>query len=65
MFVKINGETPYLWRDVHHEGEVLGAFVTKRRNRQAALKFLRNAMKRYGRPKAVVTDRLKSYRAAM
>ena len=65
MFVKINGETHYLWRAVDHEGEVLEAFVTKRRNRHAALKFLRKAMKRYGQPHTIVTDRLKSYRAAM
>jgi|TARA_R110002072_G_scaffold80606_12_gene185127 putative transposase len=65
MFVKINGETHYLWRAVDHEGEVLEAYVTKRRNRQAALKFLRKAMKRYGQPMTIVTDRLKSYRAAM
>jgi putative transposase len=65
MFVKINGDTHYLWRAVDHEGEVLEAFVTKRRNRQAALKYLRKAMKRYGQPKTIVTDRLNSYRAAM
>lgn len=38
VFVKINGETHYLWRAVDHEGEVLEVFVT---------------------------DRLRSYRAAM
>ncbi len=65
VFVRINGETHYLWRAVDHEGEVLESFVTKRRNRAAALKFLKKSMKRYGRPKVVVTDRLKSYRAAM
>ena len=65
VFVKINGETFYLWRAVDHEGEVLEVFATKRRDRKAALAFLRRAMKRYGRPKAVVTDRLRSYRAAM
>jgi putative transposase len=64
-FVRINGETHYLWRAVDHEGEVLESFVTKKRDRKAALKFLRKAMKRYGRPKVVVTDRLRSYRAAM
>jgi putative transposase len=63
--VRINGETHYLWRAVDHEGEVLESFVTKRRNRVAALRFLRKAMKRYGQPEVVVTDRLKSYRAAM
>ena len=65
VFVRINGETYYLWRSVDHEGEVLEAFVTKRRNRKAALRFLRKAMKRYGRPLAIMTDRLRSYRAAM
>ena len=65
VFVRINGETYYLWRAVDHEGEVLEAFVTKKRDRKAALIFLRKAMKRYGRPKVIVTDRLRSYRAAM
>jgi putative transposase len=27
----------YLWRAVDHEGEVLGSFVMKRRDRKAAL----------------------------
>ena len=65
VFVKVNGELHYLWRPVDHGGEVLEVYVTKRRNRQAVLRFLRKAMKRYGNPKVVVTDRLKSYRAAM
>jgi len=65
VFEKINGETHYLWRAVDHEGEVLEVFVTKRRDRKAALRFLRRTMKRYGLPKGIVTDRLRSYRAAM
>ena len=65
VFVKINGETHYLWRAVDHEGEVLEVFVTKQRDRKAALKFLKRAMKRYGRPRSIVTDRLRSYGAAM
>lgn len=65
VFVRINGETHYLWRAVDHEGEVLEVFVTKRRDSKAALIFLRRAMKRYGRPEAIVTDRLRSYHAAM
>jgi putative transposase len=63
--VKINGETHYLWRAVDHEGEVLEAYVTKRRDRKAALDFLKRIMKKYGAPKVIVTDRLKSYRADM
>ncbi len=65
VFVRINGETCYLWRAVDHEGEVLEVYVTKRRDREAALEFLKRAMRRYGRPAMIVTDRLKSYRAAM
>ncbi len=65
MFVRINGETHYLWRAVDHEGEVLEVFATKRRDRRAALKFLKRTMKRYGRPRSIVTDRLRSYRSAM
>ena len=63
--VRINGKTHYLWRAVDHEGEVVEVFVTKRRDRRAALEFLTRAMKRYGRPASIVTDRLPSYRAAM
>jgi putative transposase len=65
VFVRINGETHYLWRAVDHEGEVLEVFATKRRDRRAALKFLKRMMKRYGRPRSIVTDRLRSYRSAM
>ena len=63
--MKINGETHDLWRAVDHEGEVLEVFATRRRDRRAALKFLKRAMKRYGRPRSIVTDRLRSYCAAM
>ncbi|WP_435141879.1 IS6 family transposase [Pseudopelagicola sp. nBUS_19] len=65
VFVKINGETHYLWRAVDHEGEVLESYVTKRRDRKAALKFLRKTMKRFGPPHVIVTELLRSYGAAM
>ena len=41
VFVRINGKTCYLWRAVDHEGEVLEVFATKRRDRRAALRFLK------------------------
>jgi putative transposase len=65
VFVKINGEMQYLWRAVDHEGEVLESYVNKRRDRKAALNFLRKLMKRHGQPQVIVTDRLRSYGAAM
>ena len=65
VFVKINGERHYLWRAVDHDGEVLESFVTKTRDKKAALKFLKKTMRRYGRPVAIVTDLLRSYGAAL
>ena len=65
VFVRINGETHCLWRAVDHEGEVLEVFATKRRDRRAALKFLKRTLKRYSRSRSIVTDRLRSYRSAM
>src|SRR4030095_273769 len=65
VYVKINGEMRYLWRAVDHEGEVLESYVTKTRDKAAALAFIKRAMKRHGRPQAVVTDGLRSYSAAM
>ena len=65
LFVKINGMTRYLWRAVDHEGEVLESYVTKRRDRKSALKFFKKSMKRHCRPHILVTDKLRSYGAAM
>ena len=65
IFVKINGERYYLWRAVDHEGEVLESYVTKTRDKKAALKFLKKAMRKHGQPVAVVTDKLRSYGAAL
>ena len=65
IFVKVAGETHYLWRAIDHEGEVLEAFVTKTRDKEAALRFLKKAMKRYGQPNVIVTDGLASYGAAL
>ena len=44
---------------------MLEAFVSKKRDRKAALKFLRKLMKRYPRSAEIVTDRLRSYRSAL
>ncbi len=65
VFVPINGVQHYLWRAVDHEGEGLEAFVSKHRDRKAALRFLRKLMKRHGRPEELVTDKLRSFGAAL
>jgi putative transposase len=50
---------------VDHEGEVLESFVTKSRDKKAALKFLKKAMRKHGQPEVIVTDGLLSYGAAL
>ena len=65
VFVKINGETHYLWRAVDHEGEILESYVTRTRDKAAALAFMKKALKRHGAPERITTDGLRSYGAAM
>ena len=65
MYVKLNGEMVYLWRAVDQEGEILESFVTKKRDKEAALSFMKKALKRHGSLEAITTDGLASYKAAM
>lgn len=65
VFVRINGVQHYLWRAVDQEGEVLESYVTKTRDKAAALRFLRKLIKRHGRAEELVTDGLRSYGAAL
>ena len=65
VYVKINGEMHYLWRAVDQEGEVLESYVTRPRDKAAALRFMKKALKRHGSPEAITTDGLRSYKAAM
>src|SRR6202011_3930439 len=65
VYLKIDGRMVYLWRAVDAEGEVLDVLVQSRRNKRAALKLMRNLLKKYGFvPDKLVTDELRSYTAA-
>ena len=44
LFAKTNGKRHDLWRAIDHEGEILEAVVTKRRNKKDALKFFGKLM---------------------
>ena len=66
VFLKIDGKIVYLWRAVDDEREVLDILVQSKRDRKAALRLLRKLLKRQGHaPDAIVTDRLRSYGAAL
>jgi putative transposase len=66
VFLTINGERHYLWRAVDQDDHVLDILVQSRRNKKAAKKFFRKLLKglQYV-PRVVITDKLKSYDAAM
>jgi putative transposase len=65
VFIAIRGKRHYLWRAVDQDGDVIDILLTKRRDRQAAKRFFRKALKRQGQvPWQLVTDKLRTYQAA-
>ena len=65
MYVKVNGEMVYLWRAVDQEGEILQSYVTKTRDKIAALTFMKKALKRHGSSESITTDGLRTYSLVM
>ena len=65
LFIRIRGETYYLWRAVDQDGQTLDILVQKRCNTQAAKRFFRKFLKglRYVLNR-FVTDKVRSYQAA-
>ena len=63
--VKLKGQQYYLWRAVDAEGNVLDVLLQRHRDTNAAKRFFRQLLKKQGFvPRAIVTDKLKSYKAA-
>jgi len=65
VVISIRGQKHWLWRAVDAKGDVLEILVQSRRNAQAAKRFLTKLMKRWGLPRVLVTDKLRSYGAAI
>ncbi len=65
FFITIQGQRRYLWRAVDQDGDVIDLLVSRRRDRRAAERFFRKALKSQGKPPwHLVTDKLRSYAAA-
>ena len=65
VFVKINGKQHYLWRAVDQDGEIIDVFLQSRRDGAAAKRFFIRLLKtHHGKPRRIVTDKLRSYRVA-
>ena len=64
VVVTMQGQRYWLWRAVDQEGFVLDVLVQSRRDKTAAERLMRKLLKRHGRPRVMVTDKLRSYAAA-
>lgn len=65
MFLSINGERRYLWRAVDQDGNTLDILVTSKRDKRAAKSFFRKLLRAHAKPRVIVTDKLRSYGAAL
>ncbi|WP_238373331.1 IS6 family transposase [Heliomarina baculiformis] len=61
VVVPINGVKIWLWRAVDSNGDVVDILVQPRRNARAAKRFLKQLIARFGRPRVIITDKLRSY----
>ncbi|MBL3671371.1 IS6 family transposase [Streptomyces sp. M2CJ-2] len=65
VFITVNGERKYRWRAVDQDGTVLDILMQNQRDKAAARRFFRKLLKQTGAvPRVIVTDQLRSYRAA-
>jgi putative transposase len=66
MVCRVGGKHVYLWRAVDDEGEVLDILVQRRRDADAAKKFLTRLLRGQPiEPERITTDGLRSYAAAL
>jgi len=65
VFLNIGGERRYLWRAVDQKGNTLDILVTRARDKRSAIRFLRKLLRFHAKPRVVVTDKLRSYSAAL
>ena len=61
VVIPINGEKLWLWRAVDANGDVLDILVQKHRNAKAAKRFLKRLIDQFGKPRVIITDKLRSY----
>jgi putative transposase len=64
-YIKVQGEWRYLYRAVDKYGDTVDFLLTKRRDRAAALRFLRKAVGSNGTPESVTIDKSGSNQSAL
>ncbi len=64
-YIKVRGRWMYLYRAIDSNGDTVECWFSERRNLVAAKRFLRNALKRHGRPERIVIDGSQTNREAI
>src|SRR5437868_9937699 len=55
-YIKVKGEWRYLYRAVDKYGETIDFLLTENRDKEAALRFLKKAIRRNGVPETITID---------
>ena len=56
MYIKIKGAWHYLYRAVDKQGQTIDFLLTEHRDTEAALRFLKKAIRRHGVPETITID---------
>lgn len=61
VVLPINGVKYWLWRAVDANGDVLDILVQPKRNAKSAMRFLKRLIAQFGKPRVVITEKLRSH----
>ncbi|HZV82611.1 MAG TPA: IS6 family transposase, partial [Geobacteraceae bacterium] len=64
-YIKINGQWKYLYRAVDKAGQTIDFLLTAHRNKKAALRFFKKAVRQHGLPAKVTIDKSGANTAAL
>ncbi|MGJ0579239.1 IS6 family transposase [Xenorhabdus bovienii] len=64
-YIKIKGQWRYLYRAVDSHGNTVDFLLTARRDKAAALRFFKKAMRQQGQPEVVTMDKSSANKAAV
>src|SRR5438105_7500906 len=55
-YIKVKGQWRYLYRAVDKQGQTIDFLLTEHRDKEAALRFLKKAIRRHGVPETITID---------
>jgi putative transposase len=64
-YIKVKGEWRYLYRAVDKQGQTIDFLLTEHRDKEAALRFLKKAIRRNGLPEKITIDGSEANEAAI